>query len=421
MTKLPKNLTAEDAYRYWLLLNNSADAVFIMDQRGKLVEFSEHTCALLGYSPEETKNLTVFDWDPDMTPEEYGQIVTALTEEPVRIQRRHRRKDGSIYFADISVAKFNIGIESVIYATTRDISKEKALANKVEEQNKELNAIFEHVAEGIALINTDGSIRRANGFMTELLGADESTVSHCRICDFLNEAEAADWESLVDDVMSTGKRRWFETAVRTEPGHSRYLRLSVTPVPSLQQMLVGAADITADHRYRESLFKTSVTDELTGLPNRRAFKAAIAQSIRQYRRNGIPFSLLIADLDNFKRVNDTLGHLEGDRVLMETANALTSRLRSHDYCFRIGGEEFAIILADTHRTDAHAVAESLRRRIDRSVKAEELPVTVSIGLAQMTDRDTFSSLFEKADQRLYAAKTSGKNRVCHAVEELATA
>ena len=157
-------------------------------------------------------------------------------------------------------------------------------------------------------------------------------------------------------------------------------------------------------------------DGLTGLFNRRSLDARLDQELKRHMRHREGFCLLMADLDHFKKVNDTYGHLAGDAVLRRASQALQAGLRTTDFLARYGGEEFAVILPHTGQSQAWMLAERLRRRVAAGgvrYAGRSIPVTVSIGLASFTPGQaaTPAGLLGLADQALYAAKNAGRNRV----------
>jgi diguanylate cyclase (GGDEF)-like protein len=158
--------------------------------------------------------------------------------------------------------------------------------------------------------------------------------------------------------------------------------------------------------------RSAVTDGLTGLYNHAFFLQALRQEVLRSKRHGLRAALLLLDLDNFKRVNDERGHVEGDRVLMKAAAVVREGVREIDVASRYGGEEFAVLLPDTSRLGAFVVAERIRRRIeDRFARGRSL-VTVSGGIAVFPDdAGTPADLIVQADAGLYGAKAAGKNRI----------
>ena len=156
-------------------------------------------------------------------------------------------------------------------------------------------------------------------------------------------------------------------------------------------------------------------DPLTGLRNRRSFERALSEFFRDFKKFGYPFSVVMIDLDNFKRINDTYGHLAGDKVLKEIGNILRNYLRAKDVPARTGGEEFTIILPGITREEALMVAERLRKVIaNYTVEHEDKKInpTASFGVAEVNEQvDTPEDLLRLADENLYKAKRRGKNTV----------
>ncbi|NPA40724.1 MAG: diguanylate cyclase [Aquificae bacterium] len=156
-------------------------------------------------------------------------------------------------------------------------------------------------------------------------------------------------------------------------------------------------------------------DPLTGLRNRRSFERALSEFFRDYKKFGYPFSVIMLDLDNFKQINDTYGHIAGDKVLREIGNILRNYLRAKDVPARTGGEEFTIILPGITREEALTVAERLRKVIaNYTVEHEDTKInpTASFGVAEVSeDIESPEDIIRKADENLYKAKKAGKNTV----------
>ncbi|MFZ5663369.1 MAG: diguanylate cyclase [Pseudomonadota bacterium] len=159
--------------------------------------------------------------------------------------------------------------------------------------------------------------------------------------------------------------------------------------------------------------RDALHDALTGLPNRRAAEARLAVERARAHRGGAPLSLLMLDIDHFKRVNDRWGHADGDRVLAAVARLLAREVRECDLAARFGGEEFLVVLPDSGPREALDVAERIRALIERTrvdVPNGRIGITVSIGAATLRSNEDEATLLARADAALYRAKAAGRNR-----------
>lgn len=173
--------------------------------------------------------------------------------------------------------------------------------------------------------------------------------------------------------------------------------------------------VEAEERIRRELMRRAMTDELTGLANRREFMASLDRAIAAARRNRRPLALAILDIDHFKRVNDTYGHPAGDAVIRTVASTAVDIMRGQDTVGRLGGEEFAVVLPDCSGDNAFAACERLRvamREADLEMETgENISVTLSTGIAVFAKDDSAEAMIARADAALYDAKNGGRDRV----------
>lgn len=184
------------------------------------------------------------------------------------------------------------------------------------------------------------------------------------------------------------------------------------------QLLEGFAKLVVD---QVGLWSEASRDVLTGAMTRRAFTEALRKTVAARARARGKASLVMFDLDHFKKINDTWGHAAGDAVLKTVARTVLRELRVEDSFGRVGGEEFAILVANADAETAADVAERVRRAIERAIIPghEQITVTASFGVAEATDSVLDAEdLSDRADAQLYAAKDSGRNRVCIAPDEM---
>lgn len=199
------------------------------------------------------------------------------------------------------------------------------------------------------------------------------------------------------------------SAVFVFAGATIFRREMLKAADELEQARQTAEDAMLHFRER------AATDALTGMANRASFDQALDREFEHFQVSEQPFSLIIFDLDHFKRINDTYGHVAGDRILVETARVISRTVRICDTVGRIGGEEFAVILPESDEAAAVELAARMRQAIaGLRVQVErrgEVSVTASFGVAECAASDTAVALVERADQLLYRAKRQGRNRV----------
>ena len=184
-----------------------------------------------------------------------------------------------------------------------------------------------------------------------------------------------------------------------------------------EQLISISSDMEALRKELAQIRDESYRDFLTGIANRKAFDAALEDAIYTTRADKSTFSILIADIDHFKQVNDNYGHLMGDKVLRFVASTFKKCLKGQDIVARYGGEEFAVILPNTDITGAYSAAEQIRYSVSagqiKDMTSQRMldQITISIGIAQFESSDLHNELLQKADQALYKAKKNGRNRV----------
>lgn len=160
---------------------------------------------------------------------------------------------------------------------------------------------------------------------------------------------------------------------------------------------------------REQLLRLATKDPLTGAGNRRALDAKVAEVVNTYKRSGTSASLILIDIDHFKAVNDAHGHAKGDQILKAITEIINLRIRVTDSLYRIGGEEFVVLLEGQDLQRAAHLAEQLRTLVDANELVENPSVTISLGVAEVKEGETATDWLHRADSALYRAKDAGRN------------
>ena len=398
------------------LLDNSATAIAIAGAGRQITYINRQVSLLLGYGRDamvgQSFRMIHLDEAHYLNFERhYAQLVrdTQLeTEYPFRHQ------DGSIRWCTIHGTLLKLPrqetqvIWSLLDNTARHYAQEALAAT-----SQRLAVVIDRFPAGILVADAQGRISHSNQALAELFG-QEFAPQNLR-GQTLTEVRASLAPFLADTAQHTDDERTLQLGDGRTLIHET-IAISAQDTPSGHLLIYQ--DIT-EYKERERLLeRLATTDALTGLPNRRCFIQSCEDELQRWRRYGGECGTLVMfDLDHFKRVNDTWGHAVGDQVLVQVAGITRQLLRTTDTAGRLGGEEFMILLPSTTLAGARQLAERLRQTIaDTPVEGPEdtFNVTASLGITLFPahDTDDLPQAMQRADQALYIAKSSGRNCVC---------
>jgi diguanylate cyclase (GGDEF)-like protein len=280
-----------------------------------------------------------------------------------------------------------------------------------------LETVLANLESGVLLLEAKGRVLYSNQALADLFGIPADRISRMTRDQFFREVAG-----LCDDS-TEALDKLAALAGAAEPAHDdleiqqpKWIQVGCVakPVPlaNASGQLLTFTNITAAVDLADARQSLALTDELTGLPNRRAGEQAVAREVARAHRSAQPLSFALFDVDHFKRVNDTFGHAAGDRVLKEVATLIAEDLRGGDIAVRWGGEEFLAILGDIGILGARAFAERVRGAVERMDLTSMGVVTISAGISEYQRDEPPEVALERADARLYEAKSQGRNRVC---------
>ena len=277
-------------------------------------------------------------------------------------------------------------------------------------------SVLENAAEGILVVGEDGLIRFANPAISRLLNATVQELQGRELLGYLQKPHFPRWAD--SDLLSGYKRgetlRLHDALLRTAPGQQVPVALSCAPLPAEQRaMVVTVQDMSVVRHLHQQLEVQAVTDPLTGLLNRRGFYQTVENLLLRGDRTERSWVLLYLDLDGFKRVNDSLGHDAGDRVLRWVSEQLKACLRPFDILARIGGDEFTALLDLDVPDQAARIAEKLIERVSVCQQIDGLDITLgaSIGIATFPDcGPNLDGLLRASDIAMYEAKRAGRQQ-----------
>lgn len=285
-------------------------------------------------------------------------------------------------------------------------------------------SVLDNAAEGILVVSEEGVIEYANPAISRLLNATMDELQGQEFLSFLQKPHVLAW---LESQMYAGYRdgetwRLHDAILRTGRGQQVPVALSCAPLPAEQKaMVVTVLDMSEVRHLHQQLEFQAVTDPLTGLLNRRGFYQAVENTLLRSERVEQSLVLLYLDLDGFKRVNDSLGHDAGDRVLRWVSEQLQGCLRSYDILGRMGGDEFTALLELEFPEQAAKIAEKLIERVSICQQVEGLDVMlgVSIGIATFPDCGSdLNGLLRAADIAMYEAKRAGRQQYRYYDQEM---
>jgi len=287
--------------------------------------------------------------------------------------------------------------------------------------------LFEEAPIAFAVLDQTGHITSHNPALNDLFHT--SMIKGADFAQFLQQEVREQWYQDLKKLVAEGEMAQQIYPLDTQP--VTYIQLNARLIPAIEQnqpeILCIVEDVTTQVLQTQQLHQLAITDPLTQLLNRRAFDQSAQQYFYLSQKTKLPFSIIMLDIDHFKKINDTYGHPVGDEVLVHLAQLIPKQLhREFDQVYRLGGEEFAILLPETPHEGALAVAERVRAAVEKHpapTQAGEIPFTISAGVAtypyqaQETTIQSLNDLINLADQALYRAKQSGRNRVASAFEQ----
>jgi diguanylate cyclase (GGDEF)-like protein/PAS domain S-box-containing protein len=300
---------------------------------------------------------------------------------------------------------------------TKPFIKEELLArvnthaelSRKRSQEQMLSSILDKYVLEI-IIDIEGKIEYASNAFLELTQFTADDLIE-KSFDMLKHPES--FRSDLGQILESVKNNYIyykEISIKTNNNQKCILNMFVEPICGANEEVTGAQCFMTDITSKKELEHLSITDKLTNLNNRQKLDEVLKYEHTQASRYGSIYSVILLDIDDFKQINDSYGHLVGDNVLIKLAAILQKEIRDSDTVGRWGGEEFLLIITKATEEEAELVSEKLRKVIEDTNFDVGRPVTVSLGVGCSKDEDNLTSLLSKTDKALYSAKKAGKNK-----------
>jgi diguanylate cyclase (GGDEF)-like protein len=340
---------------------------------------------------------------------------------PIIVTTAHSETNYLLSSIEIGIDKYvpkptdpRVLIEAIYKSATNLLQR-----REIEAKNREIQFILD-INPSFIVMTTKNEIEYINQTFLNFLGyssLDNFRSDHKRIEDFFIKVDdisypAPDHE-WVQHIINNPNNDHIIYLHNSDSGKNLSSAYIVTfnKIPEIDKYIFSFADITKTEKEKRTLKVQALTDSLTGLYNRFKYDKSLGIEIERNKRYKNPLSLIMFDIDYFKRVNDTYGHQAGDDVLRDLATIMRNNIRQHDILGRLGGEEFGIITPETNIEAAQILAEKLRKKVEKSLFCNEDSITCSFGVTQFKVDDSIDSFVKRADDALYKAKKGGRNKV----------
>ena len=421
LTLAEARFTQRAEQRLHALVEQSSDLVTVLDGRGQMVFVSPNASRVLGSTSQAligTTAAALVHPDDDKAARNLIRNPTKPFETPRATEIRLKTADGEYRWFDTTARDFRDDPEvSGVVVTARDITEERAAKLGLLRSEQWFRGLVQNSSDVIAVLDEAGVFTYASPAVTQLTGLEPRALRGRNFLELLPSDDLDSLDSARRAIRSASTHlRRLELSIERPDMTRRTAEVTITDLrndPSVSGLVLNIRDITDRKLLEEDLRHQVLHDDLTGLGSRVQFSNQL-QAALAAPRNGSIVAALFIDVDDFKTINDSLGHAAGDQVLVDISGRLRSRLRLHDNAARFGGDEFAVILTDVYgESDVTLVADRIVEELSQPVMlmGQEVRLGVSVGVA--IDEDGSNSpedLLRAADVAMYEAKAQGKGR-----------
>jgi len=418
----------EDAFRrradrrLHALVEQSMDLVIVVDKLDCVHFVSPNAQSILGLSTSEVTDLGLVG----LIHEDDATTLKATINNPTRpgdspnsMEARLRAAGGDYRWFEISTRDFSDDEEvGGIVVTARDITEERAAKIGLQRSEEWFRGLVQNSSDVIGVVDENGSFTYASPAVYQLLGLRPDEIQGRNVLELLPSDQVRRIQKLRQDLShgDVGSRT-VEVSLAHTSGQWRTVEVTLTDRrfdESVRGLVLNIRDISDRKQLEEDLRHQILHDDLTGLGSRVQFTDNLTEALRKQGKGPGKVAVLFIDIDDFKNVNDSLGHAAGDQVLVEISSRLLGRLRLQDKAARFGGDEFAVLLTDVYtESDITTIADRVVEELSRPVRlmGSEIRIGVSVGIAVDDDgSQTHEDILRAADVAMYEAKGLGKGR-----------
>ena len=418
--------TSEENFRS--LFENSPTAMLAIDpNNGRIVQVNQIALNMMGYPMEDILTRTVADIvhaeDLEVFQGCHAQLLAGSVDH-AHCETRYLRKDSSSFLSDNYIApmKENDGKVTRLIASVIDVTQRKQTEAALRSESEKNLAILHNASDGIHIVDSDGNVIEASNAFCDMLGYSREEMLGMNLSQWDAQFTDVDPRAEVGKQLARPVRSQYEARHRRKDGSVFDVEVSGFPLQldGRPVLFNSSRDITERKASEKRIQHLAFYDQLTDLPNRRLLDDRLNQVLASSARSGRCGALLLIDLDNFKTINDSVGHLSGDQMLKEIAQRLATLVRKSDTVARLGGDEFVVLLSDLSENNQDAViqAKTVGEKILQVLSqpyqlgVSEFRSSCSVGITMFKGNQlSTEELTKQADIAMYQAKNSGRNNL----------
>jgi len=412
-----EGMLREDRKKYREIIDGMNDTVWVISLEGKFADVNKVAAKMLGYSRQELLSMEPKDIDAYLSAEAIKTLIRQMPNDEVQtFETKHKTKEGKIIPVEISSSLVTYQGKRHILSIARDITQRKKAEEALRKSRQEFASLFQSNPEATIYLDKKGYIQNINFRFRELFGYTLEEIKGKNIDsgliqppDKMKESKELTQKAFKGDYIN------IETIRKKKDGTLFPVHLSASPlyIEGKYQGAIGIyQDISKRKEMEEKIEKLVRIDSLTGCYNRRYGLELLYRHMKLSQRNKSPLLLAFLDIDNFKTINDTFGHNEGDHVLKEVVGLFKSSFREVDIICRMGGDEFLLAFPDSSLQEAPLIKERLQKKLAQLNEHidRDYTISLSMGFSEYVQGKpkTMDELIAIADQEMYKEKNNKK-------------
>ncbi|MFO1428774.1 MAG: EAL domain-containing protein [Candidatus Competibacteraceae bacterium] len=415
--------------RFRTIFDSVNDAIFVHDiESGAILDVNRKMCAVYGYTREEALQLDVealsLGEPPYTQREALAWMKRAAQGEPQIYEWRAKDKQSRLFWVGVNMKRATIKGRDRLLVVVRDITERKQAEEALSKEKERAQVTLHSIGDAVITTDADGIVQYLNPVAERLTGWTTAAAQGQPLAQVFNIVNEETRQAISDPVkrcLAEGPLAGLanHTLLLSRAGQEYAIQDSAAPIRGPRGELFGAVlvfrDITEARRLSQTISYQAAHDDLTGLINRREFERRLQRVLHTARFEQTEHALCYLDLDQFKLINDTCGHIAGDELLRQISSLLKEQIRKRDTLARLGGDEFGVLMEHCSVQQAWRVADALRTAVEnfRFIWEDKyFSIGASIGLAPIVPAGgNIATLLSAADAACYMAKEQGRNRI----------